>query len=74
MSNYQLTYVKMRAINQPPLTYVADEIYEEVLTPYHIIFGRNIDDNCTINFNEMGSDNVRANIKPKVHGLSPAAS
>ena len=42
MSNYQLIYLKMRAVNQRSLKYVADEIYEEVLTPYHTIFGRNI--------------------------------
>ena len=35
--------------------------YEEVLTPYHMIFGRNIDDNCTTDFYEMTSDNVREN-------------
>ena len=52
----------MRAVNQRPLKYVADQIYQEVLTPYHTIFGRNIDDNCTINFNEMTNDNVRANV------------
>ena len=38
--------------------YVADENYEEELTPFHTIFGRNIDDNCTIDFYEMTSDNV----------------
>ena len=41
--------------------YVADENYEEELTPFHMIFGRNIDDNCTIDFYEMTSDNVWAN-------------
>ena len=50
------------AINQRPLTYVPDEIYKEVLTRYHMILGRNIDDNCTINFNEIINDNVRANV------------
>ena len=44
--------------NQQPLKHVADENYEEVLTPYHMIFGRNTDDNCAINFNEITSDNV----------------
>ena len=48
--------------NQQPLKHVADENYEEVLTPYHMIFGRNTDDNCAINFNEMTSDNVWANV------------
>ena len=43
------------------MTYVADEIYEEVLTPYHMILDRNIDDNCTIDFNEMTSGHVSAN-------------
>ena len=38
--------------------YVADENCEEELTPFHMIFGRNIDDNCTIDFYEMTSDNV----------------
>ena len=47
-----------RAINQRPLTYVADENYEEVLTPYHMIFGKNIDDNSTTEFYEITSDNV----------------
>ena len=42
-----------RAINQWSLMHMADEIYEEVLMPFHIIFGRNIDDNCTIDFNQM---------------------
>ena len=42
-----------RAINQRPLTYVVDENYEEVLTPYHMIFGRNIDDNCKTDFYQM---------------------
>ena len=46
-----------RAINQRPLTYVADENYEEVLTPYHI-FGMNIDDDCTTDFYETTSDNA----------------
>ena len=27
-----------RAINQRPLTYVTDGVYEEVLTPYHMIY------------------------------------
>ena len=54
-----------RAINQRPFTYVADENYEEVLTPYHRIFGRNSDDNCTTDFYEMTSDNVRANFRCK---------
>ena len=27
-----------------------------------MIFGRNTDDNCAINFNEMTSDNVWANV------------
>ena len=35
-----------RAINQRPLIYVADENYEEVLTPHHMILGMNIDGNC----------------------------
>ena len=48
--------MKLRAINQRPLRYVVDENYEEVLTPYHIIFARNIDDNCTTDFYEMTSD------------------
>ena len=47
-----------RAINQRPLTYVADENYEEVLTPYHMIFGMNIDDDCTTDFYETTSDNA----------------
>ena len=50
-----------RATNQRPLTYEADENYEEVLTPYHMIFGSKIDDNCTTDFYEMTSDNVREN-------------
>ena len=50
-----------RVINQRPLTYVADENYEEVSMPYHMIFGKNIDDNCTTDFYEMTNDNVRAN-------------
>ena len=32
----------------------------EVLTSYRMIFGRNIDINCTTEFYEMTSDNVRA--------------
>ena len=39
--------------------------YEEVLTPYHRIFGRNSDDNCTADFYEMISNNVRANFRCK---------
>ena len=54
--------MKLRAINQRPLRYAVDENYEEVLTPYHMIFARNIDDNCTTDFYEMTSDNVRANL------------
>ena len=50
-----------RAINQRSLMYVADKNYEEVLAPYHMIFGRNIDDNFTTAFYQMTSDNVRAN-------------
>ena len=46
------------AINQQPLTFVAADIYEEVSTPYHTIFGRNIDEKCTMSLNEMTSDNV----------------
>ena len=68
MNNYQLIYVKIRAINQRPLKQVVDETYE-VLKPYHI-FDRNIDDNCTINFNEMASDNARANVLMQRHKLS----
>ena len=41
--------------------YVADENYEEISTPYHMIFGRNTDDNCTTGFYEMTSDNDWAN-------------
>ena len=51
--------MKLRAINQRPLTYVAGENNEEVLTPYHMIFNWNIDHNCTTDFYEMTSDNVR---------------
>ena len=54
--------MKLRAINQRPLRYVVDENYGEGLTPYHIIFARNIDDNCTTDFYETTSDNVRANL------------
>ena len=50
-----------KAINQRTLTYVADENYEELLTPYHMIFERNIDDNCTTDFYKITRDNVRAN-------------
>ena len=50
-----------KAFNQRPLTYVADENYEEVLTPYHMVFGRNIDHNCATDFCETTSDNLRAN-------------
>ena len=32
------------------------------IKPYHMIFGRNIDDNCMIDFYEMTSDNVQGNI------------
>ena len=32
------------------------------IKPYHIIFGRNIDDTCMIDFCEMTSDNVQGNI------------
>ena len=46
------------AINQQPLTFVAADIYEEVSTPCHTIFGRNIDEKCTMSLNEMTSDNV----------------
>ena len=50
-----------KAINQRTLTYVADENYENLLTPYRMIFGRNIDDNCTTDFYKITRDNVRAN-------------
>ena len=56
------------AINRRP--YVADENCEEELTPYHMIFGRNIDDNCTRDFHEMTSDNVRGNFSMQTKLLS----
>ena len=31
------------------------------IKPYHMIFGRNIDNNCMIDFYEMTSDNVQGN-------------
>ena len=31
------------------------------IKPYHMIFGRNIDNNCMIGFYEMTSDNVQGN-------------
>ena len=40
--------------------HVTAQIYEEVVTLYHMIFGRNIDDNCRISLYERRSDNVRA--------------
>ena len=47
-----------RTMNLRPLINVAEKNYEEVLTPEHIIFGRNIDDNCSTDFYETTSDNV----------------
>ena len=61
LCNYEqlTTYLyEIERANQRRLTYVADENYEEVLMPYHMIFGRNIDDNCATDFFEMTSDNV----------------
>ena len=51
-----------RAINERPLAYIADENYEEVLTPYHMISGSNIDNNCIYDFfYKMTSENDRTN-------------
>lgn len=37
-------------------------LVDEVLTPYYMGFGRNIDNIYTIHFNEMTSDNARRNV------------
>lgn len=59
MNNQQLIYVKLK--EQLMNDHVTAEIYEKVLTTYHMIFGRrNINDKCTISLYEMRSDNVRA--------------
>ena len=50
-----------RAINQRPLTYVPEEMWE-LLTPYHMTFDKNIDDNGTTNFKEMIKGNALANV------------
>lgn len=50
------------AVNMRPLTYVNDEL-SNILTPYHMIYGRNIDSYCDNHLNEITSDDVRKTFK-----------
>ena len=48
------------AINSRPLTYLSDENHEEALTPFHLIFGRNINSKyvVTCDVESMSADKM----------------
>ena len=48
------------AINSRPFTYLSDENHEEALTPFHLIFGRNINSKyvVTCDVESMSADKM----------------
>ena len=49
-------------INSRPLTYISEEHFEESVTPYHLIYGRNIAVNKVSFLNkDMDGNSIRSN-------------
>ena len=57
-------YEVENSINSRPLTYLTEENYQTALTPYHLLYGRNINErNDTLDFIETDSNSAIVRVK-----------